>query len=190
MLPTFLEQPYAQCKLDTSSFITWLVDTARSCRHETGMTATMTPPPPPSSLTTRNPTEQVPARPTRTTGRQRSAGKYELSLREMDKLVNTIIQLRPTVRLPKGIKAKLQRAIDVRQRCLDWFRNTEHSPGEFDIEGHRYFIRFLKDTQSRFLELESLNASIPKPAAKTLSTSTVCFGNRFAELATDNENEL
>ncbi|KAI0882940.1 uncharacterized protein GGS22DRAFT_190917 [Annulohypoxylon maeteangense] len=183
MLPQTLEEPYAQGKLDTTAFITWLADTVHTCNRtiET-TTATFLPLP-----TTSGQTERFQFQSRR---RQRRGSPYQYSLRELNERVNFILESHPTIRIPKRIKVRLQRAIDVRQKCLEWFEATENKPNEFDVVGHRHFIRFLIHAQTRFNELEFTNAAIRMSAHKTPSVDHgICFENRFSQLEIENGDD-
>ncbi|KAI1440434.1 hypothetical protein F5Y02DRAFT_423000 [Annulohypoxylon stygium] len=133
--------------------------------------------------------KQAPTESRQRVRRVKQETKYEVSLRQLKKRINIIITNDPPIQLPTGMKVRLQRTIDARQRCLEWYLNTEHGSSEFDIDGHRYFIEFLKNTQRRFDKSKSENLSTPKSAHEISPKSPIASENRFAKLAIDDDDD-
>ncbi|KAI0882941.1 uncharacterized protein GGS22DRAFT_190918 [Annulohypoxylon maeteangense] len=174
MLPTSLEETYNQCKIDTDAFLTWLDDTYRACGYTPQATSTMS-----SALGRHN--TSLPSR-----RRNNNASRYATSIRKLSAKIDAIIQSPTMIRMPRKVRTKVERAIDGRQTCLEWYDRVDNRTDEFDVCGHRFFIEFLQEALRKFEEIEPMITSIPKPAPKR---EPVIFENRFAQLGLDDMSE-
>ena len=142
MLPKFLYGSYKRYKADTTTFVDWLIETAKKCGN-------------PATLE-KNPD-----------GRQKSkksteAPKYKLNLEELSRLAQTVAQ--SSVKVPPVVLAAVKRAISLRKRCASWF-SASHKRADRANETHSHFIEVLE----RLCEV--LEWKSPKPAAASAGAS-------------------
>ncbi|KAK6352022.1 hypothetical protein TWF718_005171 [Orbilia javanica] len=134
MLPPFLKNSYHRYKADTNRFTEWLIKTAISCGTNVEELSK------PSS--------------------KKSGKVTKITLKGYAKLVDAIVKAQ--IKLPKGIKFVLERAIAIRKRFAVAFRM--HSPDEVDAkadEGHLHFITVLESALERLSS--SVGAAIDSP---------------------------
>ncbi|OTA85081.1 hypothetical protein M434DRAFT_16208 [Hypoxylon sp. CO27-5] len=170
MLPEFLSNSYKQYKYDTSVFITWLGHAAKSCGY----------------------ISKAKEVPTTVLDGNIKPMKHAVSTRELVAQVSTVSSSNAGIRIPENIKTYLKRAIDARQRCSDWYENTEHKTGVHDGGGHRHFIKVLQDALAKLGGLEEDRGTTPKSDVKRLSPKDkeiVQLENRLSHLNIEGVDE-
>jgi hypothetical protein len=186
----FTLNTYKQYKNDTSAFTTWLGQAAEACgRH----------PNPTTKLSAANflSTPQVGTRnapKARLKGKARKAAKqakahgppgdtsneanrnnaseireYAITTQELSEQIEAVSQSESKVTMPSGIKKMLQRAIDLRRRCAEWYESANETVTSFDEGGHRFFIGVLQDA---LLKLAPVSSSNPKPTPGPAESAT------------------
>lgn len=162
MLPPHLKAVYTQARDDTNEFLAWLDITSRTC----GYTYSQPPTTSPSARLHRRRST------TRLRQAQRGNSRHGLSIRQLKAQVDTIINSSITIRMPRNIQTRVQRAIEARTTCLTWYDGVEHTTNEFNEDGHRFFISFLQESLEKFREKES---SILKPSNPATNKKDLFF---------------
>lgn len=195
MLPELFSSSYKQYKNDTSVFITWLGQAAEACGYKPqpktkiSETAFEKPEPVPPKIAPK-PTASVIVAP-RLKGKARKAAKqapgqttakplgldpehdhvpnvkeYAVTTLDLQEQLDVISQSKSKISMPSGIKKLLQRAIDARKRCSEWYESGSESETAVDDNGgHRHFIGVLQDALSKLSSLEP-STSEQKPDAR------------------------
>lgn len=71
---------------------------------------------------------------------------YEVTTQDLLAQIEAVSTSQIGIHMPPAIKQLLNRAIEARQRCSQWYESTKRS---FDEGGHRYFIKVLKDALTK-----------------------------------------
>ncbi|KAI1144327.1 hypothetical protein F5Y05DRAFT_418364 [Hypoxylon sp. FL0543] len=199
MLPDFLVSSYRQYKDDTAVFMTWLRAAAEACGYKNKakeVSATASSEASGSGVKTPASSQRIKGKARKTAKRIPPMGsgnsldniaavKHAVSMRELVAQVNTICSSKARINMPKSIKGCLKQAIDARQRCSDWYENTEHKKSVYDEGGHRFFIKVLQDAFAKLDVLEERHDTFSKHALKKSTPKdkrTIRIENRFSHL--------
>ena len=149
ILPKFLYGSYKRYKADTTTFVDWVVETARKCGHQATLDESSTV----AGKKTAKQKSKTSAQPS----------KYKITLKELSRLAHAIAESNTNV--PTVILATLKRAIALRKRCGDWFL-AKGKRNDAANETHSHFIDALQELCD-ILEWKS-----PKRSAATSSEAT------------------
>lgn len=179
MSPGFTLSTYKQYKNDTSAFTTWLGQAAEACgRHPNSATKLCAP----NFQSTPQVGTNAPK--PRLKGKARKAAKqakangapgdtfnganrnttpkikeYAITTQELSEQIEAVSQSESKVTMPSRIRKMLQRAIDARRRCAEWYESANAAVASLDKGGHHFFIDVLQDA---LLKLAPVSSSIPK----------------------------
>lgn len=186
MTSEFFSSSYKQYKNDTSAFTTWLGRAAELCGYKQPAKpkklSESAPKPPPSAPTAPPAPKTASAPAPRLKGKARAAAKkaqahveperttqsdehvptvkeYAVTTQELLEQIDTVSKSKSKVSMPSGIKKVLERAIDARRRCSDWYESAKHDAAILDNGGHRHFISLLQDA---FTKLSTGPTAEPK----------------------------
>ncbi|KAM0191116.1 hypothetical protein ACHAPC_002386 [Botrytis cinerea] len=157
MLTDDLASSYSSCKADTSMFTKWLFKSAKACGYEMPKITTST---------IEDVSIPIPILNTqpRLKGKARKLAKLEKESREKKKAQETVpVSRSPSkytittteilkqaklvtgkIELPQKIRKVLQRVIDARKRCADWFESSKFG-NQYSNKGHQHFIGLLQE---------------------------------------------
>ncbi|KAI1332921.1 hypothetical protein F5Y16DRAFT_130458 [Xylariaceae sp. FL0255] len=217
MLPDSLSSSYRRYKDDTSAFITWLNRAAIACGYSPkGQKLSDTTQ---CASVNKNKASTPPSAP-RLKGKARKLAKeaqgpdrdglsiddvatvkYEITTQELAAQVNAVSQSKSNIRMPRIIKVFLERAIEARERCSDWYEKTEHEQKVYDEGGHRFFIKILRDALSKLgpddddksTQEPRKTSTLPASRQTSKSKSNFSLENRFSYLKVeqvDDESHL
>ncbi|TVY81856.1 hypothetical protein LSUE1_G002898 [Lachnellula suecica] len=139
MLPNVLAGSYQRYKTDTATFTTWLSNAAMACGYEASDRS--------GPETSTGPKKNRPKEKARKKAREASE-KEELPVKHTITTKDHLQQahiIAGKVEVPETLQKILERAIQARQRCAEWFR-TSKADDHFSNEGHQQFIGVLKQT--------------------------------------------
>ncbi|TEY82776.1 hypothetical protein BOTCAL_0027g00140 [Botryotinia calthae] len=157
MLPDDLASSYSSYKADTSIFTNWLFKSATACGYEMPAITTSIIENVPSPIPVLNTQPRL-------KGKARKLAKLEKKSREKQKAQENVPVLRSPSKytittteilkeakfvtgkteLPKKIRKVLQRAIDARKPCADWFESSKFV-SQYSNKGHQHFIGLLQE---------------------------------------------
>lgn len=130
MLPPSLAGSYQQYKEDTTVFTTWLAKTAIACGYKMPSQTLAE-----SSVLSetvnsipikrrKGKAREVPVDSSNEATESRQSVTYTVSTRELVKQAEVVAENRKRG-IPQRLKRVVKRAIDVRQRCADWYKLSE-----------------------------------------------------------------
>jgi hypothetical protein len=135
-LPDFLFDTHKRYKADTNRVAEWLAETAQKCGLKLE-------------------TEPVASRPSgRLKGKARKeariaaatapSARHIVTVKEFTDMAQFIVQQKRAIRVPETILGFLRSAINLRQRCTDWFQR-QSIEGDKSTDQHSHFIGVLED---------------------------------------------
>lgn len=207
MIPDFLAGSYKRYKQDTALFTTWLANAAASSGYKPQ--ATKRPhSEQPAQVKSVNSDSPLPSTP-KLKGRERklardaaakakkpkvdtpkaqlpSTVKYTITTAELLRQAEAVTESRPTsrVQMPAALRAVVERAIQARQRCSEWFQKSQVHNKYADNQ-HTHFIEILKQSLKILepcVEEAEPSAKVHGKRAEPLVEGSASISNRFAAL--------
>ncbi|KAK2765534.1 hypothetical protein FQN54_008388 [Arachnomyces sp. PD_36] len=213
MLPDFLTSSYKRYKEDTNVFTTWLAQTAKSCGYHLETKPTSVP----------TETVNVPKGP-RLKGKERKLAReaakekekeneklgttspanaqpsvtYAVTTQDILKQATAIVESGKRIPMPLNIQRVTLRAIEARQRCVDWFGQTGVGDDEA-TDGHEFFIQVLREAFEMVKgngdhdseDVDRVNGK-PNGPPKLAEAASISWDmkNRFATLDLEDASEI
>lgn len=164
MLPEFLAGSYQRYKADTNAFTTWLYEAAIASgyrlpnskvaqkENNPPLTASVSPPAPAltyaEKLRAKQRVKEAKKKEKKQPAVESQSGdapavKHVVAASEILEQAK-IVSKNPKIQVPDAILHIVSRAVRARQRCTDWFKNTNAENGHSN-EGHLHFIGVLHE---------------------------------------------
>ena len=178
MLPKFLYGTYKRYKADTTTFVDWLIDTAKKCGYQ----AVVRGPSAVGDAESGKSRSDVPSR----------LPNHKISLKELGVLARLIAN--STISVSPLVLATARRAIALRKRCAKFFSKGS-KPTETSNEAHSHFITVLEEicelleSKSKTDHATSGTRSEPSAADDTNHDAAVLAGNTLMDLSLQDADE-
>jgi hypothetical protein len=202
MLPAFLGDSYKRYKDDTSTFIRWLVENARSCGYNFNeSTANSSPEAAKAGGRLKGKARKLSKQGTGTGSTSNSkppADKqktYVVDSSELVNLAHTISNSKKTlITMPPEIVRAGMRAVSARKKCTAYFESiTKDDSDDEKVRGnesHAYFTKLMEDVL-RILQPHFTSFTTPNNTNEQTSGSLLQdLQNRFAQLELEEPEEI
>ena len=145
-LPHFLFDSHKRYKDDTNRVASWLAETAQKCGYSLKLDAPVSRPP--GRLKGKARKEAREKERAQSAEAITSAVRHTLTVDDFVDLAQRIANHNPNIKVPSLILGLLRSAINLRNRCSNWFQgNATTVEDKFDNSNHSHFIGVLQSVE-------------------------------------------
>lgn len=186
MLPEILTGSYKKYKGDTSIFLTWLAEASKACGFKTNSNKQDALPISPNipkepklkgraRKLARDAAPKEPQSKPTTPEQQFPKTRYTVTIDEIERQVKVVASTnKKKIQMPLHVRRILERAVNVRERCAKWFKETGVENG-YSNEGHAHFINVLRTALDQ-LAFAKISPRSRKDSTQSLSQDSVDTG--------------